>query len=191
MTVRRPLVTLPALALVFVLAGCAGVPLKTMLKLSSFGVDDFAELEANEIRAAIQVTDDLAIKPDSTVLKVTLGEADGDPVAHRIPLTTVRSGADVGSGLPKAKRGQQWHLFRLSDEGVRSFEALQEQLRKPVERDGDIRLEVATALDDDASEDALGKTPLEIRLKLADGDGFFTLYRGEIDLEAARRASTE
>ena len=176
-----------ALTTVVLLAGCAGVPLKTMWKLRSFGVDDFAAVDPADVRAAIQLEDDLVVKPGATALKVALHGTDGSAREFSVPLHTVRQGRNVGDSLPPAKSGRHWYLFDLTEEGVEDFKALQRELQAPREQ-GSISIEVASAFENPPDADR-GKLPMEIRLQLDAEDGFFVLFDGKVDLAKQARSS--
>ncbi|MHC5114413.1 MAG: hypothetical protein ACYTGP_08310 [Planctomycetota bacterium] len=169
---------LAALAL-GLLTACAGVPLGTMLKMSSFSVEDFVKISPGQVRAAIQLDDTIRIRPDSTHLKVKVVGADGAQQAHKIPLRILRSGQSIGSDLPKAPGGRHWYRLDIAPENRPVFAELQKSMAQWDDRDGSLALEVASAFEEQPAEQ---KLDMEIRLQLDRRDGFFTLFSGTIDL---------
>jgi len=161
------------------LTACAGVPLGTMLKMSSFSVEDFVKIQPGQVRAAIQLDDVITIKPDSTHLKVKVVDADGKPLAHTIPLRILRQGAKVGTDLPAARRGRHWYRFDIAPEDRPEFAALQKTMSEWDDTDGSLALEIASAFGESPESERVN---LEIRLMLDRKDGFFTLFSGKIDL---------
>jgi hypothetical protein len=113
------------LVLVILLAGCASVPLATMVRMSRFNEKDFAALDANVIRARVFVDQGFEIDPDRSELTVELDSGDRSQM-RRFGLTQERGYADVQPhGLLTAGRTRQVYILRLSEVDQRQFEALQ------------------------------------------------------------------
>ncbi|MCP3906064.1 MAG: hypothetical protein GY715_20775 [Planctomycetes bacterium] len=187
---RRPVIIARRCLLAFALASltaCSGMPLGTMWKMRSFTADDFANIEPAQLRAAIQIDDDITIKPDATQLKVTIVDGDGKPFLEApIPLRILRNGRSVGKDPSKAPKGRHWYLFDIPPEARTEFAKLQGALAAWDDADGSIALEVASAFDSAPDGQRLD---LEIRLLLDRKDGFFTLFDGKVDLPKHSGAS--
>jgi hypothetical protein len=180
----------PALAIVLPMAlaaivlaalpGCRGVPVSTMWRLRSFSGADLAGLDAEDVRAAIQLPDDLAPAVGATRLSISVTRGDATDV-HVVTLRELSSGRSVPGIAAEAKAGRSWRLFEPDEPGLQAFRALQASFRNEPQSRGEVVFEVSTGFDRPPAPRT--GVPIEIRLRLDADEAFFTLFDGTIDLD--------
>ncbi|MHB8416421.1 MAG: hypothetical protein ACYDB9_02590 [Gammaproteobacteria bacterium] len=180
------------LLLTGMLAGCAGIPFATMWRMRNFGPVDFTRLEPAYIRTAVQLPTGLDLKDSVTTLSISLTRKHGGTEKLAMPLQRVADGRVVDPGLHPADDGMHWLLFKLTGEGVKSFQHIQGELR--AHRDAYKSMNIYVRLNfTRASKQRLlsmqsagQHLAVSMWLRLQPAEGFFKLYGGELKLSGDR-----
>lgn len=176
---RRFWIVAGTITVSLLLSACKGVPLSTAWSLRNFSAEDFAQLDPDEIRAALQVADDLGITAGSIQLQVKLhGGDDAEPRKYVIPLRRDDRGR---AQLPDAARGNTWHVVGIAPPDRAEFTRLQAALgAEPEAADRQIELTIGCSFE--TPPRAGTDVPLEMRLQLDADNGFFRLYKGKVTM---------
>lgn len=141
------------------LAGCLSIPISTLYKLSTMSDEDVLAMNPAELRAAVELPDDVPVDPKKIVVGFCFVKDDNDPVGigGRWPVQQIASGRYVAAGLPTAPVGRTQYLFRASDEAQAKLNTI-----------------LATAR---ADRKAYGKAKIDIRLDAGDAPAAIKSYR--------------
>lgn len=158
--------------LVLLISSCSSVPLRTMLELSSFDKDDFANIQPKDLRAKIQIDEPLRADIATAELALELETAQGLQVFN-FPLVLLEELkiAPV-SGLFSSSPGKTEYTLKLSDIAMQNFVATQQTMRS--ELAGNMSFSVKTSVDNIPRE--ITEIRLSIFLKLSEEKGFMTLF---------------
>lgn len=176
------LVTASMRALLFAalltLAGCATIPLSTMARFSGFDEGDFVQIDARDVLVQVRVPTEFTLDPER--IELSLATAEGESRVERdFPVTLLsQQQEEVPGGLFSANTPVNRLTFKLTDEGLRQFAAVQNAVLKgPAEPKGFNVKWTFSKIPEDAKS-----TRLWIDLQLSKRQGFFTLFDGaEID----------
>ena len=180
------------LLLTGMLAGCAGIPLATMWRMRNFGLADFTKLEPTYIRTAVQLPVDLDLKDNVTTLFISLTLKHGGTEKLAMPLQRVADGGVVDPGLHPTDDGMHWLLFKLTDEGVKSFQHIQGELRAHRDAYKSMSINIHLNFTHTSKQRLLSmqsagqRLAVFIWLRLQPAEGFFKLYGGELRLSGDR-----
>ncbi|WP_286235620.1 hypothetical protein [Thalassotalea sediminis] len=113
------------LTLMLFLAGCASVPLGTMLKFSSFDKKDFIALEPHAIKAKLIV--DEPVKIDIEKVDLTLdAETQQQRRSYNFPLSLIEQvTVPANAGWLYSNAAKTEYTFKLSTESTLNFKDLQ------------------------------------------------------------------
>lgn len=109
-----------------VLLGCSAIPLSTMLKMSSFDEQNFAELNGKDVRVRVRLPQPARLVVDKTELKTTLETQQG---SHSAQLTLIaeseRTYHEMEGILFPEPVAYSEYVLRLSDDALQQFARLQ------------------------------------------------------------------
>ncbi|AQQ67660.1 hypothetical protein Mag101_08430 [Microbulbifer agarilyticus] len=152
-------------------SACANIPLGTMLKYSSFDIDDFLELNPAEISAKVEVEGGLELSDDGQRLAVTMETAKGER-DFTFPLVIEEHGLEPKSDSWFGTSGPtNVYTLKLSGEGILAFEALQLAIRKEVPTG--FGLKVSTRFK--KMEEYPDENTVSILIRLAASESYVTL----------------
>ena len=161
---------------VLIVGGCSAVPLRTMLRMRNFSVQNVTSIDPNELRARIILPVDMLLKSDSSRLIIELTDDKGHSDSYKFPLEIIER-EEITQGWFRKKRVAQSTL-RLSRQAVSDFVRFQKELRTKQRKHGRAGVHVSSAFD--RSEpfkegETLKPFELSILLKLKAEEGYFTL----------------
>lgn len=168
------------------LCGCVSVPLSTIVRMSTFDEQDFAQLDPDVIRAIIKLPDGFELDTARSSLGVKLTSSAGDHFGDfRLEqITSMRTQLSAGM-LSSDVVGTEYAL-KLSAPSKLEFRKLQTFVGKG--RPGNAVIAIAPVLSS-FPEDATVAT-VWVDLLLSKDQGYFTLLNAaEIPMEAVRAAS--
>lgn len=175
----RTRAALPALLL---LAGCLSVPVSTLWRLRSFGIDDFVALDPAALRAAVRT--DARAGFAEVVLRVTTDWDDGERQHYDIRL---RPDARPDPRLEPAPAGRRWLAFALEEAAMASFRDLQRRLAAAGRRRGRIEIAIEPR-QSQVPADVARALPVRVDLLLDPRQGYFTMIR-ETVVDTSRQAT--
>lgn len=158
------------LVLIFLLQGCSSIPLSTMLKMSSFDEQSFAELAAEEIRVRVRSnTQHNAITKNA--LRYQYQGPEG-VIDESFSLQLVEENVETVEHWFSQDSFEHSSLYQLDAEGVEKFKALQQHpLITMKNREGKFKITVNFEFSEQVPEQIL----MSVDLLLTPEDGFFTL----------------
>lgn len=119
-----------AVSIVLLASGCAGVPLRTMVKLRSLGPAELLAADPAAFRVAFEL--DARVLPGTDrapAIDVVLTPDGPGATARAWTLALVVDRIDRSApDLPPAAPGRRWLVWRLSEAGVADMIALQREL---------------------------------------------------------------
>jgi hypothetical protein len=160
-----------AFASLLLLAGCLSMPVSTLWKLRSFGIDEFLALDPADVRAAVRT--DARANFAEVILNVTTEWQGGGRQHYQIRLRPDPRG---DARLEPAPTGRRWLVFALDPAGAAAMRELQRSLAADRQRRGQIAIGIepreATVPDEIARA-----LPVRVDLLLDRRDGYFTMIR--------------
>ena len=172
------------------LAGCAGVPLTTSVRMLAKGNDYVIGADPAQLRIALNVDERIkaaVTAPPMLHLVVRTEAAHPAPDFVRdIPLVAA-SGDAAQLGLPVAGAGRAWMAYQLDAAGARQMAELQQKLAAM--RAGKQKGTLAIGVRIDGVAEAVPQyatTRIETWMRVATADGFFELWSGRI-ADAAKK----
>lgn len=114
--------------IVFLVSGCASIPLGTMLKFSSFQKSDFVALEPADIKAKIIIEQPVEIDIDKVDLGLELETEQGNRI-YKFPLSLIeRRPIPAKEGWFSVDGAKTEYTFNLNAESVNNFQEVQQLL---------------------------------------------------------------
>ncbi|WP_395343738.1 hypothetical protein PN836_004050 [Ningiella sp. W23] len=166
-----------ALMLIFT-SGCANIPIATMLKFSGFDENDFAQLDASQIRTKLEVSTPYMLNLEDTRLALSTDSIEGLR-KYDFPLELLSEEARMSeAGFFSSERSYTEYTFKISDEGIDNFRVIQDTLKKKVETEYSFSVSAAIHEPPDKGKALI----LSIHLELNDSEEFVTLI-DEYNLE--------
>ncbi|HET7922938.1 MAG TPA: hypothetical protein VFM15_09315 [Gammaproteobacteria bacterium] len=119
-----------------------------------------------------------------TTLKLDLTRNDGQEEHRVLPLRRIAEGRQVDPGLEDAGEGRHWLLFVPSEQGIKVFRELQQNLRGHHDVYKEVNVHVTLELSDAAMNriSKISKLPFSIWQRLNPQEGFIELYTGKMDI---------
>jgi len=114
-----------ALTLSLLLAGCASIPLLTMWRLHSMTGEDLANLNVNEVQAAVQMPTGFEPDISSFRLKLTLSKDHKTALERVFKLRKLGDGRLVLPGIPMPGPDKNLYLMALTPQSKQELEQLQ------------------------------------------------------------------
>lgn len=203
MSLVAPTVTLRLILLTlatFTLAACASVPLGTMWKMKRLGPEGLSQVDAAEVRAAIQ-TEESLLEILNPSLSVSL--SNNDEILHEYSFSLEDVASRYLHRLSREDQSRAWRIYKIRDAEQSDFRAMQRELYawhdSDEGRDGTINL-LVSLFDASMYEDGDGDDPpsdeeeiermkavmgqwalkgpiMRVDLQLFADDGFFTLLK--------------
>jgi hypothetical protein len=175
---RRAVLAAAALA-----AGCTSVPLTTMWRLRSFGVEQLFALDPTQLRAAARV--DSRARMRNVTIGVDVEPADrSTPRSYVIPLD--QPAADPR--LEPAPPGRRWYAFALSAQGLGEYTRIKQNYAS-VPKGSRGKVTIAAADDGSVPPDLMRAFPLRLDVLLDPAEGYFTLIsETTLDLTQSRKS---
>ncbi|MFA5938872.1 MAG: hypothetical protein WC809_05915 [Sinimarinibacterium sp.] len=178
--------TRTALLLCLAIAGCVSVPLSTMVRMSTFGVGDFVQLNPDAVRVRITLPLGYALNAARSSLGVRIespaGVHDGTFKLDQDSVAQVQ----VSAGMFSATTAGTAYTLKLSAPSKKAFLELQTFVGKG--NPGQITISVVPILF--SFPDDVASVKVWIDLLLSEAQGFFTLLdAAEVPLDAIREAS--
>lgn len=113
---------------VFMLGGCASIPLSTMLEFSSFQKSDFVALEPADIKAKIIIDQPVEIDIEKVDLGLELETDQGNRI-YKFPLSLIeRRSIPAKKGWLSVDEAKTEYTFNLNAESVKNFQDVQQLL---------------------------------------------------------------
>jgi hypothetical protein len=175
---RRLLLLAPAL----LASGCLSIPVSTMWKLRSFGVDEFFALDPNALRGAVRT--DARARYEAVVIDIDLKLQGQAAVRHALELRSLQAG---DARLAPAPAGRRWYVFALGAQGEAVFRDLRQRLTA-ARRDGNNEIRIGIgARAAEVPPDLARALPMRLDLLLDPREGYFTLFKETtVDTTATR-----
>jgi hypothetical protein len=180
---RRLVLRSAATSAALLAAGCAGVPLRTLVTLRTLGPADFLAADPSAFRIAFELDARVPASVERPPAIDVLLTPDGPGAAPRAwALALVSDRADAaGPALPAAPPGRRWLVWRLSEPGVADMIALQRELTAMRARGSRGTLAVTVRRDWVAeAEPAVVGTRLQARARLTAAGEFIELWSGRV-----------
>jgi hypothetical protein len=117
----RPL----GLALLISLAGCASVPVTSIVPLMQV---DLATTDAEQLRVALQLPEGLQSRPGGVALELVLKREGSPDRNEQFLLVDTVAPADLAGLIDRQKPGQRLAVFRIASADVPRFAAIQAAL---------------------------------------------------------------
>jgi hypothetical protein len=184
MTCRDRRRALAVIAGTIALAGCAGVPLRTVARLRTVRPDDLLAADAREFGIALEL--DARVKTASgRVPVVDLALRPVDDGAFQPLILVLACAAEPASpgelGLRAARPGRHWLVYRLAEDSARDLAVAQAKIRDA--RDRKLRGTLAVGVRNDWIAEvypvAVGsEASTWVRMKRS--EGFFELWSGRV-----------
>src|SRR5262245_29403735 len=114
---------------IFLLVGCATMPLGTAVKLSRISLDDVLSADPSFVRAAVELDQRAQLELSGSTLQITLLRGNAADTLD-IPLKILATGREVHVGLPIPQSGRYWTLLALTDQGADLLRELQARARQ-------------------------------------------------------------
>lgn len=162
------LLAAPVLAAV---AGCTSIPVSTMWRLRSFGIDELLALDANALRAAVQ--SDPRARFAQVDIDILARAKSGAEERYKIRLDSQQQ-SDARLERPAADR--RWTVFALDSAGVKAFNDLRQTIARLRGQGGSLSVGVS-AEESEVPPELATRLPLRLDLLLDPKDGWFTLFR--------------
>lgn len=158
--------------MVFVVSGCASIPLTTMMKFSTFQKSDFVSLEPEDIKARLIIDQPVEID----IEKVNLGlEVESQQVnrVYKFPLSLLETRAiPAKEGWLASDEAKTEYTFELNQESVLNFRDVQQLLKN--DKEGKFGFSVDTGFESVPPD--LEKINLSILLKLDSTEDFVPIF---------------
>lgn len=157
--------------LCLLIVGCSHIPLSTMLSMSTFDEQDFAKLNAKDIRAKIVTNTSKGFVKDRTNLQVKLLTPSHkvDKTLNLIVIKDTVFSEESWFGGTTLKHST---VFKLSEEAIKEFQELQQStLIQNRTEDGQFNFKVRWQFEGGAPDNFT----ISANLLLDPEDGFFTL----------------
>ncbi|WP_251767097.1 hypothetical protein [Shewanella indica] len=163
--------SLTVLGVIFFINACANIPLGTMLSLSSFDEQDFAELNPRVIRSQILIDEPGKLKIDATELTLELDTSQGvSRYSFPLKLESIQV-IPQNEGLFSSSPAQNHYQLALTDTAINSFQQVQTLINTETPTQYSFSI--------DAGLDEMSKPVKEITLsvliKLTEDQGYLTL----------------
>ena len=114
--------------IVFIVSGCASIPLSTMLKFSSYQKSDFVAIKPADIRAKIILDQPIEIDIEKVELGLEVETEQGDRV-FKFPLSLLeRRAIPAKEGWFAFDEAKNEYTLNLSAESVQNFQEVQQLL---------------------------------------------------------------
>lgn len=183
------------------LSACAGIPLSTMWHFRNFGPQNLVQTDPAQVRSALRTWSDLDLNGGAPQLHMTLQFEGEQARDFEMPMSRITGTAAAAARLPNPGTGREWYIFKLSPAGVAEFQKMQHAFESHMDASG--KLEKHADLTIKFNTDRMQpsstakqrmqdtkKIPVEIRLELSPKDGYYTLYSGEIPVNAIKPGSS-
>jgi len=172
------------------LAGCAGVPLRTLAQLRTVRPDDLLAAGAREFGVALEL--DARVKTAAgRVPVVDLALRPVDEAAFQPVILVLACAAEPASprelGLRAARPGRHWLVYRLAEDSARDLAVAQATIRDARDRNlrGTLTVGVRTDWIAEVYPVAVGsEASTWVRMKRS--EGFFELWSGRLPPLPAR-----
>ena len=160
-------------ALTLVLTGCTSIPLSTMLEFRSFGKEKFLTLQPEHIEAKIEFDEPVRADVEQSRLAVKL-TTEHDVRSYQFPLVLLsQQHIPAERGLFSQQPAKNQYRFRLSDEAVQNFHAVQED----TQRHDAIAFEFTVNSAMEPLPEHIDEVRLSLFLKLSEDSDFTTMFR--------------
>ena len=160
-------------ALTLVLTSCTSIPLSTMLEFRSFGKEEFLTLQPEHIEAKIQFDEPVRADVEQTRLAVML-TTEHDVRSYQFPLVLLsEQHIPAERGLFSKQPAKNQYRFKLSDEAVQNFRAVQED----VQRHDGMGFEFTVNSSMEPLPEDIDEVRLSVFLKLSEDSEFITMFR--------------
>ena len=157
---------------VFILSGCASIPLSTMLKFSSFEKSDFVALEPADIKAKIILDQPVEIDIEKVQLGLEVGTEQGSR-SYKFPLSLLeRRAIPAKEGWFDSDEAKTEYTFNLSSESVKNFKEVQQLLTN--KSGGKFGFSVSSGFENLPND--VQSVNLSILLKLQNHDDFVPIF---------------
>lgn len=158
--------------IVFLMSGCASIPLSTMMKFSSFQMSDFVALQPEDIKAKIIIDEPVKIDIEKVDLSLEL-ETEQYNKMYKFPLSLIETkDIPAKTGWFGDDEAKTEYTFNLSSESVQNFQEVQQLLS--THSTGTFGLSVNSGFESLPSD--LESVNLSILLKLASDDDFTPIF---------------
>lgn len=155
----------------FFIVGCANIPLGTMLSLSSFDEQDFAELNPRVIRSQILIDEPGKLKIDATELTLELDTSQGIS-RYSFPLKLESTQViPQNEGLFSSSPAQNHYQLALTDTAINSFQQVQTLIN--TETPAQYSFSIDAGLDEMSKP--VKEITLSVMIKLTEEQGYLTL----------------
>jgi len=176
---RSPLASL--LVVVPLLAGCAGMPLTTMIKLHKV---DPMEVDPAQLKVAIRTDERIGIRKDGAHISLKFDAEDGSlHIDDTYVIEIIRDPILTSELFDDRKSGKSVTVLQLSDSDAQKMTRAQVLLRPYSEGGGSGSLSLGVVLHGVCAHSPIpaGKVLVDIFMQARDNDGFFTFTR-DLDL---------
>lgn len=162
-----------ALAVCAWLAGCTSIPVGTMLKMRSFGKEDFAAIEPREILVTILLPDGYELNVDKTRLVAEIEAKEKSfYTGFGLRVQSVRNASIEPGFFGRESVQHKEYLLHLSEEGAKKFnEARSAALAAPGKKQ--VRFEVSFSFAQIPENAEFARFTID--LQLSKEEGFFRL----------------
>ena len=157
--------------IMFLLSGCASIPLATMLQFSGFDAQAFQHINPSELRAKISIDEPAHLKADSVDLNLALNDNKGIRT-FTFPLTLLEQNKiSADTGLFFSSPAKTEYIFKLASSAIESFEEVQGIIA--ANSGGSFKLSVDSEFEH--LPESVNEITVSILLKLSEQSDFVTL----------------
>ncbi len=162
------------LSLTLGLAGCAGVPLGSVVPLLRL---DLATTRIEALRVALRLPEAVRPRAGGVVLDVVLNRQDQPEQRQSYLLVETEGAADLAGLVGEQRPGFRLTAYRLGAEDLEGFRALQDALAAARARgqSGSLGFGIATREFCRAGDAAPGRVPASTYLRTAESNGWLTV----------------
>jgi hypothetical protein len=188
--VRQRRRTVLAVVAAAALGGCAGVPLRTMVRLRTIGADDLLAADPRDLGVALEVHAQVrAAAGRSPILDLSLRPVEDGafPPVVKALVFEPEPGSPRDLGLPVARPTRHWLVYRLAEPSARDLVHAQGTIREAREkkRRGTLSVGVRNDWIAEVYPAAVGtEAATWVRIKRA--EGYFELWSGRVPALPAR-----
>lgn len=168
------------------LAGCASVPLSTMVRMSTFDHRDFVALDADVLRVRVTLPQAFVLDTAKSWLGVEISSPAGSHTGEFRLTQEMMQPREVAAGVFSDDLPATAYTLKLADPSRAEFRRLQAFVAQG--RPGNVTIRVVPILSSFPPD--APSTRVWIDLQLAAAQGFFTLVDGaELPMDKIREAS--
>ncbi|WP_417663846.1 hypothetical protein [Pseudidiomarina donghaiensis] len=157
--------------IMFLLAGCASIPLTTMLQFSGFDANAFQNINPSELRAKISIDEPANVKAESVDLNLALNDNKGIRT-FTLPLALLEQNKiSADTGLFFSSPAKTEYVFKLASSSIESFQEVQGIIA--ANSGGSFKLSVGSEFE--PLPESVNEITVSILLKLTEQSDYVTL----------------